>query len=558
MAQDYDESTVMIPTFSPGSFFADRYKIIGLIGTGAMGRVYEAEELHGGRRVALKVLHAERIAEPEIVSRFQREAEVLASIGHPSIVEVYAFHKSIEEIPYLAMELLEGVTLKKRLHSGGRFEDPLDLQEIVDALAGALEVAHRVGVTHRDIKPDNVFLPSTGNPRAKLVDFGLSRVAKQDASLTQNGAIIGTPRYMAPEQMRDPANTGPLADIYSLGVVIYECLTGSSPYPAQDYGQLLGCLLEGRTIPFAQARSDLHRLDAFMSKALAQDPARRFQSAGDLADAYALTVGRPSRRAELAAAARPVRKTQSGQSHAKVAVRSLSSTLAWDASAARNALAVLEAGPPPGMVVDPEAIEAQAEMTNSAVGIAPTLTKPIRAPVVDEVTDVLEQPRPAAHPPSPAHAPPTGMTPPPYTPPPYTPAPLTPAPMAAAGAPLSQPPPPGPASYTTPSHAGYAQGGDTLFLADGQHGPMFPPEAVAPARPPEPSAPVYSPSAAVHGVAPLTPAPAKKKRSYGVVIFLVALLLVVVLSALGGLALRSYMRGRSEPAAAPVPMPLEG
>ncbi|MBX3274698.1 MAG: serine/threonine protein kinase [Sandaracinaceae bacterium] len=578
-----DESTVMVPTFAPGSFFADRYRIDQLLGTGGMGRVYAATEIHSDRRVALKVLHGERLAEAETVARFKREAEVLASIGHPCIVEIYAFHETMG-MPFLAMELLEGVTLKTRLHNAGRFEDPVDLQGIVDCIASALEVAHDAEVIHRDLKPDNIFLPATGSPRAKLVDFGLSRVAKQDKSLTTSGMIIGTPRYMAPEQIKNASATGPASDIYSFGVIVYECLTGQSPYPAQDYGQLLGCLLEGRTTPFAQLRPDLPGLVPFTQRALAPDPAARYQSAGELADAYAQAIGRKSQRdAILAQTKRPPKRKRSKSLAGMVPSRA--STLAWDASAARDALKELEKGPPPGMTVDPEALDARKEL-----GFARTpdagIPKPSweqSAPVrlhFDEAsaTDPMrpEQlgfggppaaPRPVSSPPPPMAS---SYTPAPATPAPVTPAPVplaepprvpsySPAPQASYATPASSPPPPMQASPIAPAMEVKAQGGDTLYLGDANAALPFVAQARAQAlaqgaQAPQPQAPQP------HAAYPQAPrsqapqafsqaashAPPKKKGGLGVVLFLVALLVVVVLSALGGFALRAHLRGELE------------
>lgn len=325
-----DDPTVLMPTFAPGAFFADRYRIDALLGSGAMGRVYAASEVNGERRVALKVLHVERLGEEETVARFSREAEVLASIGHPCIVEVYAFHRTSDGVPYLAMELLEGVTLKKRLTSAGRFEDPRDFQEILDCVAGALSVAHERGVVHRDMKPDNVFLPATGEPRAKLVDFGLSRMAAQDKTLTHRGMLLGTPRYMAPEQIRNAAEAGPSVDLYSLGVLLYESLSGQSPYPAEDYGQLLGCVLESRVTPFEHVRPDLApALAEVVGRAMHPDPAQRFATAVELADAYGAAIGSPSRLERISQTPRrPARRITSNQS----LVANKGSTLAFEFS----------------------------------------------------------------------------------------------------------------------------------------------------------------------------------------------------------------------------------
>ncbi len=326
-----DEHTVMLPSFGLGSFFAERYRIDTLLGSGAMGRVYAALEMYSGRRVALKILHKERLGEPETVERFQREAEVLASIGHPCIVEIYTFHRAGDGTPYLAMELLEGETLKARLSSAGPFRDPRELQGIVDCVCSALGAAHARGIVHRDMKPDNVFLPASGEPRAKLVDFGLSRMQAQDANLTQSGMILGTPRYMAPEQLRNAASVGPSVDLYSVGILIYEALTGSSPYPAQDYGQLLGCVMEGRTTPLTQIRPDLAVIEEVVSRAIDPDPQRRFGSSQELADAYAIAVGAPSRRAAIPARPRSeARRTPSAGAISLVDGRG--STLAFDAS----------------------------------------------------------------------------------------------------------------------------------------------------------------------------------------------------------------------------------
>lgn len=512
----------MTPTFAPGSFFADRYLIEKLLGSGAMGRVYQAIEMHSDRQVALKVLHGERVSEADTVSRFRREAEVLASIGHPCIVEIYTFHQSAEGIPYLAMELLKGVTLKTRLQNGP-FQDPGDLQEIIDGLAGALNAAHEHGVVHRDIKPDNIFLPATGVPRAKLVDFGLSRISKPDKSITQRGMIIGTPRYMAPEQIRDASSAGPRGDLYSLGVIIYECLSGKSPYPAEDYGQLLGCVMEGRVTPFQEHRPDLPLFQSFMQKALAHDPAQRFANGGELADAYAAAVGAPSKRHAIAKQVpeKPERSKTRQRISSKSFSLNKSSTLAFDASATREALAALERGPPP------EAPDTEPKTVVTASPFAPeeevvtelygghSLTEPMGDQEMAHAAAAMSGPAATGEPLASS------------APEPMASIPETPVPIAPGPPPIEAPPP------------GFqAQGGDTLFLGDASQLPPMPglPQQPQPSGEPHPSAALSESST---GAAPRE----RKKRGFGLILFLIAMLIVVFSSAVGGFALRAHMRG---------------
>jgi serine/threonine protein kinase len=515
-----DEATVMVPTMGPGAFFADRYRVDVLLGSGAMGRVYAASELHTGRKVALKVLHKERLGEEETVARFRREAEVLASIGHPCIVQIYAFHHDAEGTPYLAMEMLEGLTLKTRLTNGGRFENPRDFQEILDGIAGALSLAHAHGIVHRDLKPDNIFLLATGDPRAKLVDFGLSRIGNaKNKALTHSGMILGTPRYMAPEQIRNASEAGPPVDIYSLGIVTYEALSGQSPYPAQDYGQLLGCVLEARVNTLDRVRPDLPpALSAVLKRAMDADPGRRFASCDELADAYGDAIGSPSRRREITARAAAASVPIPRQRRSSLAAQSFSgankgSTLALDLSAARDQLQGLPDLPPDpvrsyGDDYVPTAPLAQGY--NPAAGYPqhqqpdPTYSSQMGGHPQAKGGDTLFLPTLGSAPPG---APPGG------------------APPVAV--------PPSARVPGTPSYGGYPGAGPQPSFAGLSPTPM-----------PQQQRPQQAAFSSSGSNLPVQQPPPKKSR--GVLVFFVAMIVVVVLSGLGGFAVKEYMRGELE------------
>lgn len=295
-----EEATVLMEALASGSFFADRFRVGAALGTGAMGRVVQAHDLVIGTDVALKVLHRERARDPETIERFRREAAILESIGHPGIVRVLAMGAAADGTPWLALELLRGMTLKERLRGGPMH--PHEVVPILNTICDALAAAHIRGVVHRDLKPENVLLVAGGEPPCKILDFGLSRFTASK-TLTRTGSILGTPRYMAPEQIKSARDADLRVDVFSVGVLLYEMLAGRSPYPAEDLGQLLGCVLEGRTVPLVQVRPDLPpTVSAVIERAMARDPAQRFQTAGAIAEAYASAIGVRSGRSMLASA----------------------------------------------------------------------------------------------------------------------------------------------------------------------------------------------------------------------------------------------------------------
>jgi serine/threonine-protein kinase len=210
---------------APGSWFGD-YQILDLLGVGGMGNVYRAREKMLDRLVALKTLSPELGYEPSFVERFLKEARAVARLNHPNIVQVFAFG-AVQDVYYLAMELLDGLSLGHYLKANGRWSEN-EAITIVRYICRALSVAHAQGLVHRDIKPDNVILTRLGE--VKLVDLGIAKQMGEETSMTQTGTAIGTPNYIAPEQVLGQRDIDGRADIYSLGATLYHLLTGRVPF----------------------------------------------------------------------------------------------------------------------------------------------------------------------------------------------------------------------------------------------------------------------------------------------------------------------------------------
>ena len=270
-----------------GSLLGGRYRIARLLGSGGMGTVFEArrEDL-GNMRVAIKVLHAKLVDRPDLVKRFRREAELIASIHHPHIVGVLDF--VVDDGPsFIVMELLEGMTLAQALAKQPLSEHRCALvaSQVLDALAAA----HERGVIHRDLKPENVFLTqlSTVSDVVKLLDFGVAKMESDDAAskLTNTGTVLGTPAYMAPEYARgEPSDAR--ADVYSIGCVMYEAFTQEQPFVAENYNALLFALQEKEPPSLRELRPELSpEMVAVVARAMAKDRAERFQSAREMRQA---------------------------------------------------------------------------------------------------------------------------------------------------------------------------------------------------------------------------------------------------------------------------------
>ncbi len=251
------------------------------IGIGAMGQVYEAaHDDDGPARVAVKVLHTSLLGDREVSYRFRREAEILEAIESPHVPRVFDRGKDPRGRPFMVMELIAGVELAKVLHARGTLPVPVAL-EIAKQVCRALGAAHRAGVVHRDLKPDNVMLCGPVDaPDVKLLDFSVSKV--EDLAFTNQGDLLGTPSYMPPEQARGDAIT-PRVDIYALGAVLYEMLTGRPPFDSPDAGKTLAALLtETAPTPRSLVPTIPAKVEAIILRAIEKDAARRYPSADAL------------------------------------------------------------------------------------------------------------------------------------------------------------------------------------------------------------------------------------------------------------------------------------
>jgi serine/threonine-protein kinase len=258
----------------------DQFQIIRHIARGGMADVYLAEDVDLQRKVALKIMLGElAAADPQFVERFRREAQMVARLDHPNIVQVYNVGRTADGQPYIAMQYVEGGSLRDKLRELAEREKLLTVEQalnIARQIALALGAAHKAGIVHRDLKPANILVRPDGTP--VLVDLGIAAV-RGGAKLTQTGSIIGTPAYMSPEQVRGQAIDG-RADLYALGVILYEILAGMRPFDRDESIAVLHKQVYEEPFPLNKFRSDLSpQTLALVDTALKKDPVRRYQSA---------------------------------------------------------------------------------------------------------------------------------------------------------------------------------------------------------------------------------------------------------------------------------------
>jgi serine/threonine protein kinase len=257
-----------------------KYEVLGRLGVGAMGVVYKCRQPDLDRPVAVKVLLAARHA-PGQVLRFRREAWAAARLQHPNVVQIYEAGNE-GELPFLVMEYVEGCSLDRLI--GTPILTLETTLRLVYQVARALQAAHDQGIIHRDIKPSNILIHTSGHP--KLADFGLAKSLHDGQALSGSGDMIGTPRYMSPEQvLAAPDEVDARTDVYSLGAVMYEMLTGRPPVDGPNVLAVLSALIDQEPVPPRQLNAAVpEEVEALCRQALAKDPRQRLPSAGQLAD----------------------------------------------------------------------------------------------------------------------------------------------------------------------------------------------------------------------------------------------------------------------------------
>ncbi len=257
------------------------YDILGVLGRGGMGVVYKARHQSLKRLVALKMIVAGAHAGPDQVARFRAEAEAVARLQHPNIVQIYEIGEQ-GGLPFLSLEFVDGGSLAQKL--AGTPQPPRAAAELVQTLARAMDEAHQAGIVHRDLKPANVLLTNTGI--AKITDFGLAKQLDAPSGQTQSGAIIGTPSYIAPEQAGGKVkNIGPAADVYALGAILYEMLTGRPPFKAETALDTIVQVIAEEPMPPSRLNRKVPRdLETICLNCLQKEPKKRYATAENLAE----------------------------------------------------------------------------------------------------------------------------------------------------------------------------------------------------------------------------------------------------------------------------------
>jgi eukaryotic-like serine/threonine-protein kinase len=272
-----------------GELLEGKYRVDRLLGEGGMGAVYEAEHTLIGRKVAVKVLHGDTLDHPDAFERFQREARASTAVKHPSIIEVTDMGATPSGHPFLVMEFLEGHPLSHHISTSGRLSLGR-ISAILLQVLDALTAAHAKGIVHRDLKPDNIFITEGADVPdfVKVLDFGISKFLQPEnikgVTLTQAGIVLGTPSYMAPEQAMGKKDVDHRVDLWAVGVILYEALTGTLPYVGENYNEILSAILLKRPTPPRELIPDLlPEIERVILKGLAFERDDRYQRADEFA-----------------------------------------------------------------------------------------------------------------------------------------------------------------------------------------------------------------------------------------------------------------------------------
>lgn len=269
-----------------GAVLNQRYRLTAVLGEGGLASVFRAEPNDGAPAVAVKLLKSEFKSDPEVVERFLAEATLAERIQHPGVVRVFGGFRAEDGSPYLVTELLVGHALSQTMNRG-----PVPVEQAVQialALLETLAAAHAVGVVHRDIKPDNVFVCPGQERMVRLLDFGISRAieaAGGSARKTKTGMLLGTPGYMSPEQVKNSKDADHRSDLFSIGVLFYELITGQRAFEGQTEYERMMAVLFGDARPIEQTAPQFAHWQSFFAKALEREPTARFQNAMEMRDA---------------------------------------------------------------------------------------------------------------------------------------------------------------------------------------------------------------------------------------------------------------------------------
>jgi serine/threonine-protein kinase len=289
-----------------GTLVAGKYRVKDLVGTGGMGTVWEGVHTTLGTRVAIKFIRPQYAAQAEARARFEIEARAAARLKTKNAVHVYDHGVTQDGLPYIVMEFLDGESLSDAILARGRLE-PAEVAHVIGQAARALTKAHAAGVVHRDLKPDNIFLarseePVEGYPYVvKLVDFGIAKMFEEPRAdkvpapmggPTREGTVIGTPNFMAPEQLTAGGAPGPLTDLWSLGAVTFAAITGRLPFEGDVLGEIvLKVCAAPMPVPSKISTNTPPGFDAWFARACSRDPTRRFQTPAELANALGGVCG---------------------------------------------------------------------------------------------------------------------------------------------------------------------------------------------------------------------------------------------------------------------------